>query len=133
MRDRSVAGSTVLIAVVLAVARLAAQDAHPQIGIVDTPTVHVLKGLTAPDFEAEMQFISTALGVSCGYCHVRGNFASDGNPQKVAARRMLEMTRAINAQFYADYKPLDGESRLGRVTCFTCHQGTERPRTAPEK
>jgi photosynthetic reaction center cytochrome c subunit len=131
MRDRSCAGSTILIA--LAVAGIAAQDAHPQIGIVDAPTVHVLKGLAAPDFEAEMQFMSTALGVSCGFCHVRGNFASDNNPQKVAARRMLEMTRTLNQTFYADYKPADGESRLGRVTCYTCHQGTERPKTAPER
>jgi hypothetical protein len=42
---------------------------------------------------------------------------------------MLEMTRAINQQFFPDYKPIEGESKLGRVTCFTCHQGSERPKT----
>jgi len=127
-----VSPTNILVACALATATLAAQDARPEIGMVDTPTVTVLKGFTAPDFEAEMQFISTALGVSCGYCHVRGNFASDGNPKKVAARRMLEMTRTLNQQFYADYQPAEGESRLGRVTCFTCHQGAERPKTHPE-
>jgi photosynthetic reaction center cytochrome c subunit len=96
---------------------------------VDTPTVKILRGLTVPEFESEMQLMNQALGVACGHCHVRGNFASDGNPRKAAARRMLEMTRAINQQFFADYVPLEGESRLGKVTCFTCHHGVERPKT----
>jgi hypothetical protein len=42
---------------------------------------------------------------------------------------MLEMTKTINQQFFADYKATDGQSRLGKVTCFTCHQGNERPKT----
>ena len=96
--------------------------------MVDTPSVKVLTGLTVPEFEAEMQQMTASLGVSCGFCHVRGNFASDTNPHKATARRMLEMTKTINQQFFADYQPADGESRLGRVTCFTCHQGNERPR-----
>ena len=41
---------------------------------------------------------------------------------------MLEMTRAINQQFFPDYTSAsDEESRLGKVTCFTCHQGSEKP------
>src|SRR5262245_43299777 len=101
----------------------------PAVGMVDTPRVTVLRGLTVPDFEAEMQLMNTALGVGCGVCHVRGNFASEGNPRKAAARRMLEMTKAVNQQFFADYQPSAGASRLGKVTCFTCHQGNERPKT----
>jgi photosynthetic reaction center cytochrome c subunit len=97
--------------------------------VVDTPSVTVLQGLTVPEFEAEMQIITQALGVSCEYCHVRGNFASETNPRKAAARRMVEMTQVINRQFFPDYRPVDGESRLGRVTCFTCHQGLERPKS----
>jgi photosynthetic reaction center cytochrome c subunit len=83
-----------------------------------------------PEFEAEMQTMTQALGVSCGYCHARGNFAAETNPRKADARRMLEMTKTINQQFFPDYKPADGESRIGRVTCFTCHQGASRPKTA---
>jgi hypothetical protein len=97
--------------------------------MVDSPTVKVLRGLTVPEFEAEMQAMTQALGLSCGSCHARGNFASDTNPRKLRARTMLEMTRTINQQFFPDYKPAEGESRVGRVTCFTCHQGAERPRT----
>jgi photosynthetic reaction center cytochrome c subunit len=99
--------------------------------LVDTPTVKVLTGLTVPDFEAEMQRMTQALGASCGTCHARGNFASETNPRKAVARRMLEMTKAINQQFFADYKADDGASRLGRVTCFTCHQGELHPKPPP--
>ncbi len=99
--------------------------------MVDTPGVKVLRGLTVPQFEAEMQLMTQGLGVSCGFCHARGNFAAEINPRKATARQMLEMTQTINRQFFPDYKPLDGESRLGKVTCFTCHQGTERPKSPP--
>src|SRR5438093_1294745 len=87
--------------------------------IVNTPGVTVLRGLTVHEFETEMQLMTQALGLSCGSCHVRGNFANDDNPRKAIARRMLEMTKAINQQFFPDHKPAEGESRLGKVTCFT--------------
>lgn len=103
----------------------------PAPALVDAPTVKVLSGLTVPEFEAEMQLMTQALGASCGTCHVRGNFASDSNPRKVRARQMLEMTKAINQQFFPDHKPADGESRLGRITCFTCHQGELHPKAQP--
>src|SRR5580692_3348668 len=110
----------------LVVSRVVAQSPP---AMVDTPTVKVLTGLTVPEFEAEMQTMTQTLGVSCGFCHARGNFAAETNPRKATARRMLEMTKGINRQFFPDYVPADGESRLGRVTCFTCHQGAERPKT----
>jgi len=103
----------------------------PAPNVVDTPTVKILTGLTVPEFESEMQLMTQALGASCGTCHARGNFASDSNPRKVRARQMLEMTKAIDQQFFPDYKSGDGESRLGRVTCFTCHQGELRPKATP--
>jgi len=102
-----------------------------QPNVVDTPTVKVLTGLTVPEFEAEMQLMTQALGASCGTCHVPRNFASEGNPRKATARRMLEITKAINQQFFSDYKPADGASRLGRITCFTCHQGDLHPKSTP--
>jgi len=104
------------------------QSNVPTAQIVDTPSVKILKGLTAPQFEGEMQQMNVALGVACGFCHVRGNFASDDNPRKPTARRMLEMTQTINRQFFPDYRPAAEESSLGRVTCYTCHQGEQRPK-----
>ena len=110
---------------------IGAVDAQqPAVGMVESPNVKVLTGLTVPQFELEMQLMTTALGVGCGYCHARGNFASENNAHKATARKMLEMTRAINQQFFPDYRASsDEESRLGRVTCYTCHQGNEKPKT----
>ena len=99
--------------------------------VVDSPAVKVLTGLLAPEFQEEMNHMVQALGVSWGTCHTRGNFASDDNPKKITARRMLEMTKAINNQFFPDHKPKPGESVLGRVTCYTCHQGQATPKLPP--
>jgi hypothetical protein len=119
----------VAFALVFVAAGALAQQPPP--AMVDTPTVKVLTGLTVQEFEAEMQLMTQALGLSCGSCHARGNFASDANPRKLSARRMIEMTKALNAQYFADYTPVADQSRLGRVTCFTCHQGDLRPKTTP--
>jgi hypothetical protein len=103
----------------------------PMPTVVDSPAVKVLTGLLAPDFQEEMNHMVQAVGGSCNSCHVRGNFASEENPKKIIARRMLEMTKAINKQFFPDHKPKPGESVLGRVTCYTCHQGDGTPKAPP--
>lgn len=118
----------VLLPFVVAVPLVAQAPAQP--AMVDSPTVKALTGLRVPEFEAEMQHFVQAVGSSCGTCHTRGNFASDSNPKKVAARRMIEMTKQINQQYFPDYKPAEGESRLGKVTCYTCHQGNATPKSA---
>jgi hypothetical protein len=123
-------------AIALSLAAAAAARAQPPqpANMVDTPTVKVLTGLTVPEFEAEMQLMNQALGVSCGFCHARGNFAAETNPRKATARKMIEMVKGINQQFFADYKAsgaVGDESQLGKVTCFTCHQGQERPKAKP--
>ena len=100
--------------------------------IVESPNVKVLTGMTVQEFEQEMQLMTSYLGVTCGYCHEgRRNFASEAKPQKLTARKMLEMTKGINQQFFPTYKPADEESRLGKVTCYTCHQGNAKPKTTP--
>lgn len=111
---------------------LAFAQAPEQPNKVESATVKVLTGLTVPQFEQEMQHFVQAVGVSCGGCHAgRGNFASDDNPRKAKARQMIEMTKAINKQFFPQHTPAEGESTLGRVTCYTCHQGETKPKMAP--
>jgi cytochrome c553 len=123
--------------VVGAVVTTLAQDPKPvapdpRQNKVDSPTVKVLTGLNVPQFEQEMQGFVQAIGVSCGGCHApRGNFASDENPRKVKARQMIELTKAINKQYFPEHTPAEGESTLGRVTCYTCHQGDAKPKIAP--
>ena len=121
---------TLAIIVGLSISPAFAQPPTPT--VVDSPAVKVLTGLLAPDFQEEMNHIVQALGVTCNTCHApRGNFASDEKPLKLKARQMLEMTRAINKQFFPDHQPKPGESVLGRVTCYTCHQGEQTPKLPP--
>ena len=87
-------------------------------------------------FQEEMNFITQALGVTCGTCHVRGNFASDEKPEKLTARRMLEMTKVINKQFFPDHTPKTGESvlelllELSRDAGKTLFMATHAPEVA---
>jgi photosynthetic reaction center cytochrome c subunit len=97
------------------------------------PPLQNVKVLTTWDgtqLRDEMRRINTALGVQCDYCHVQGNFPSDEKRTKRIARRMLEMTLAVNQEQFAAHTPADGESRLGRVTCYTCHQGAAIPKSS---
>jgi hypothetical protein len=119
--------SVYVVALALPTAILA-QDARPPR---PPENVKLLTDLQVPALRAEMQRISAALGVKCDHCHVQGNFASDEKGPKRTARRMIEMTRGLNAQFFPKHQVKEGESPLGRVTCFTCHQGAEQPKSAP--
>ena len=100
-------------------------------GIAESPTITVLKGLMVPQFEVEMRHFVQALGVNCGGCHVPRNFPSEDNPRKAVARQMIEMTKALNAKYFPTYTPAEGETSLGRVTCYTCHQGNTQPAKGP--
>jgi hypothetical protein len=62
-----------------------------------------------------MKSFQIALGIKeCTYCHVQGDFASDMNPTKDTARRMIRQVRVINS-----LSP-DLEKH---VNCWTCHRG----------
>ena len=84
--------------------------------------IQVLQGADLP---ATMQSFVQALGLldkgTCAYCHVEDR-SSDAKPQKVIARRMVIMVRAINGTFG------DGKQH---VTCFTCHRGSTTPLSEP--
>ena len=86
------------------------------------PAPKNLKLLQASEIRATMGAFRVALGEQCTFCHVKGDNASDDNPHKETARKMIVMTREINAKFP------DGKEH---VTCFTCHRGTHEPAMAP--
>ena len=83
----------------------------------------VLKLATGQEVGQVMRTFTAALGVQCTYCHVAGNYASDENPKKDQARKMIHMTQQINGNF-PDNKMY--------VSCYTCHRGEAQPKTAPE-
>lgn len=62
--------------------------------------------------------ITKALGEKCSYCHVKGDYASDDNKHKIAARKMIAMTRSLDRRF------MGGK---GLLTCKTCHNGKATP------
>ncbi len=84
--------------------------------------VQVLNDLSIGEFSQLM--VSMTAWVSpeqgCTYCHDAQNFALDDKYTKVVARKMLQMTRKINA----DYKNHVAETG---VTCYTCHRGNNIP------
>lgn len=83
----------------------------------------VLKVTTGAQVGQIMRTFTAGLGVQCTYCHVQGNFASDENPKKATARKMIVMMQKINTGFE------DGKMH---VSCYTCHRGEAEPKTAPE-
>jgi photosynthetic reaction center cytochrome c subunit len=84
--------------------------------------VKVLGHLSVAEFTRHMaaitQWVSPKEG--CNYCHNAANFADDGKYTKIVARRMIQMTQTVNA----DWKPHVGATG---VTCYTCHRGNPVP------
>ena len=75
--------------------------------------IKVLKELRASELDGVMNFMCAALGVGCTYCHTNP-WESDQKTAKIAARRMIQMTRSINFEHF---------SGNPAVTCYTCHRG----------
>ena len=69
-----------------------------------------------------MQFITAALGVQCEYCHVERAFERDDKKPKQIARRMIQMTMAVNEQNF------EGKQI---VSCYSCHRGHPKPISIP--
>jgi hypothetical protein len=88
-----------------------------------------------------MQGFVAALGVQasggpggCGYCHVgtapQFDFASDANPKKNVARKMILMSREISAKLpEVTGKPA---AEITSIRCATCHRGVAIPKLLPD-
>lgn len=113
-----------LAVALLAPVAMVAQDQAPPAEHHEHPAPKNLKLLDAKDLMPTMRFFRESLGVKCSFCHVEGDFASDENPHKNVARKMIELARDINSKF-----PDGGAEQ--HVTCYTCHRGSEHPATQP--
>jgi photosynthetic reaction center cytochrome c subunit len=91
--------------------------------------VQVLGDLTANEFTRTMLAITAWVSPKegCAYCHKPGDDMSlDNLYTKVVARRMLQMTRTINADWKV-HVAATGPTGAGGVTCYTCHRGAPVP------
>ncbi|WP_395703233.1 photosynthetic reaction center cytochrome PufC [Aquabacterium sp.] len=84
--------------------------------------VKVLGDQSVAEFTRTMLSITAwvAPQQGCTYCHSTENLADDSKYTKVVARRMLEMTRHVNADWKAHVAGTG-------VTCYTCHRGQPVP------
>jgi hypothetical protein len=106
------------------------------------------KDWSRPQVQQLMQTFVESLGVgapageACAHCHTvdptapppqagRGpqlDFALDQNPNKDIARKMIQIVMALNAD---DLNGVGEATVKEKVTCYTCHQGKEKPALAP--
>ena len=84
--------------------------------------IQVLKDIPTSDLLNTMWFFGASLDVACSHCHVQPNMESDAKQAKLTARKMIQMTRNLNATNFGG-NPV--------VTCNTCHQGSTQPNGIP--
>lgn len=109
--------------------------------------------ISKDDLDSVMHHFTASLGVKCGFCHVKNveldkmEFAKDDKPEKLIARKMMLMAIDINKNHFTEIEeemhdkkdltttPMDSvQVMLQYVTCYTCHQGKEKPvNTPPQK
>ena len=91
-------------------------------------SVEILKGIPVDTFFETMGMFASAMGNDCTFCHVSNAYFdktafAQPTPRIRRARQMLTMMKALNDQYFA------GRTR---VTCFTCHGGSQAPRAEPD-
>ena len=101
--------------------RAPAGDSNKKAGEV-YENIQVLKDVPAGQLIPSMQFISSSLGVDCGFCHVEGHFDGDDKKPKQTAREMMQMMFALNKNSFAGHR---------EVTCYSCHRGSSNPVSIP--
>ena len=86
-------------------------------------SVQILKGIPVDTFFESMGMFASAMGNDCTFCHVKEAYFdktqfAQVTPRMQRARQMLMMMADLNDRYFAG---------LTRVTCFTCHRGSQSP------
>jgi photosynthetic reaction center cytochrome c subunit len=138
-----------------AVMQVSDKSSAPRVGVVPDPpypltpdmltgprasetyqNVQVLGDLSTEEFNYTMASLTnwvapddgTVKNGGCAYCHNVENMASDALYTKVVARKMLQMTRAINTQWKPHFAlSVNASAGNAGVTCWTCHRGKPVP------
>ena len=96
------------------------------------------KDISEKAMDSIMDNFSVSLGVTCGFCHVHNklrdtwDMASDANPEKLIARKMMLMKNGINSKYFSSEKENKHTAAIQTVTCYTCHKGEAIPVFFPE-
>ena len=127
--------TAVAVVCLLSAATLRGQAAPAQ-GAQKTPaltdqafkSVVMLKGIPVDTFFEAMGMFASAMGTDCTFCHVSNayfdkNAFATPTPRIQVARGMIAMMNAINKQYFKGQP---------RVTCYTCHAGSQAPRSEPD-
>jgi hypothetical protein len=114
-----------LLAIVSAAGQ--AGELAPQMSENVFKNIQVLKGIPPDEFMDTMGMFASSLVFDCTGCHVqeilinRDAFAIT-TPRITRARGMVTMVNTINRTFFGGQP---------RVTCFTCHRGSNLPEVEP--
>ncbi len=89
--------------------------------------------ISEPMLDSIMESYNKALGVNCEFCHVPVKnfpdsleFASDDEPMKENARKMMRMTIHLNKTYF-NFDSTIRPEYLKVVNCKTCHRGEPFP------
>ncbi len=128
------AATVVAVVCLLSVTMAGNQAAAPQGTQANPPMVEdvfdnvaLLRGIPVDTFFETMGMFAAAMGYDCTFCHVkqayfdRAAFA-EPTPRILRARQMIVMMNTINKTYFGG---------APRVTCFTCHGGSNSPREEP--
>ncbi|MDZ4795113.1 MAG: c-type cytochrome [Bacteroidota bacterium] len=122
--------SALLVFVLLGVAAVKPQSGKIQ---KDRNLKVLPKDISDAKLDSIMQTYNIALGVKCSFCHVPVknipdslDYASDAEPMKEEARKMMRMTIDINKKNF-HYNKDERPEYLHTVTCKTCHRGEPFP------
>ena len=136
MRAQKFAGAVAVVILCLVGTTRAGGQAAPAQAPPDTPvmtdevfkSVELLRGIPVDTFFEAMGMFASAMGTDCTFCHVSAAYFdktafSQPTPRIMRARQMITMMNALNKQYFG------GRTR---VTCFTCHGGSQSPRSEPD-
>lgn len=86
--------------------------------------IQFFKGLPAGNLLHVMSVYTVVLGVDCSHCHVAGAWEKDDKPAKRTVITMNHVVQDVNQQLFGD--------QPGKVACYTCHRGAEKPVNIPK-
>jgi hypothetical protein len=126
----AVAAACFIVEIGAAAQSAPAQTAADKVPLSDEvfKSVQILKGIPVDTFFEAMGMFASSMGNDCTFCHVKDAYFDKTafgqvTPRMQRARQMMTMRNELNEKYFA------GRTR---VTCFTCHRGSQSPVSEPD-